>query len=84
MITALITRPDRLVIAVAALLWVWMLGEAAVAQRISCCGPFPTRAIDFTSWMVMVGAMMLPTTTPAVRDVATRSYRRRQSRVVLE
>jgi predicted metal-binding membrane protein len=84
MITALITRPDRLVIAVAALLWVWMLGEAAVAQRISCCGPFPTKASDVSSWMVMVGAMMLPTTTPAVRDVATRSYRSRRSRVVLE
>jgi hypothetical protein len=37
MITALRTYPDRLVLAVAAVLWVWMLGEAAVARRISCC-----------------------------------------------
>jgi predicted metal-binding membrane protein len=84
MITALKTQPDRLVLAVAALLWVWMLGEAAVARRISCCGPFPTTTADITSWMVMVGAMMLPTTTTAVRDVATRSYRNRRPRAVLE
>ncbi len=32
----------------------------------------------------MVGAMMLPTTAPAVRDIATRSYRSRRSRSVLE
>lgn len=84
MITALRTYPDRLILAVAAMLWVWMLGEAAVARRLSCCGPFPTKAADLTSWMVMVGAMMLPTTTPAVRDVATRSYRSRRPHAVLE
>jgi predicted metal-binding membrane protein len=67
----------------AALLWLWMLGDAASMRRISCCEPFPTSVADFTSWMVMVGAMMLPTTTPAVRDVATRSYRNRRPRAVL-
>lgn len=61
-----------------------MLGEAAVAQRLSCCGPHPTPAADLILWMVMVAAMMLPTTTAAVRDVATRSFRNRRLRVVLE
>jgi predicted metal-binding membrane protein len=83
MITALKMQPDRLVLAVAALLWVWMLWEAAAARRISCCEPSPTTAADLTSWMVMVGAMMLPTTMPAVRDIATRSYRSRRARAVL-
>jgi hypothetical protein len=63
MITSLKTYPDRLALAVAAVSWVWMLGEAAVGRRISCCEPFPTTAADLTLWMVMVGAMMLPTTT---------------------
>jgi predicted metal-binding membrane protein len=83
MITALQMHADRLVVAVAALLWLCMLGEAAAGRRISCCEPFPTRAADFTAWMTMAGAMMLPTTAPAVRDVATRSYRRRRPRAVL-
>jgi predicted metal-binding membrane protein len=78
------SRPDRLVIAIAVLSWVWMLGEAAAAQRLSCCGPHPTQAADLISWIVMVGAMMLPTTALAVRDVATRSFRSRRLRVVLE
>jgi len=84
MITALRNHPDRLVLAVAAVLWIWMLGEAAVARRISCSGPCSTKAMDLTLWMVMVGAMMLPTTAPAVQDVALRSYRSRRLLAVLE
>ena len=84
MMTALHMHLDRWVLAAAALSWAWMLGEAAAARRMSCCEPLPTRAADFTSWMLMVAAMMLPTTTPAVRDVATRSYRSRRPRAVLE
>ena len=84
MMTMLQTHPERLVIAIAALSWGWMLREAAAAQRLSCCAANPTAAADFALWMVMVGAMMLPTTAPAVRDVATRSYRSRRPRAVLE
>lgn len=84
MITRLPIHPESLVIAAAVSSWVWMLGEAAVARRLSCCGPYPTAATDFASWIVMVGAMMLPTTTSAVRDAAQRSYRGRRSRAVLE
>src|SRR5947209_4448230 len=84
MITMLQMHPERLVIATAVLSWVWMLGEAAFAQRLSCCGPVPTAEAEVASWMLMVGAMMLPTTTAAVRDVAARSYRGRRPRAVLE
>ncbi len=59
-----------------------MVGEAAGAKRLSCCEQYPTRAADLALWMVMVGAMMLPTTTAAVRDVAQRSYRSMRPRVV--
>src|ERR1700683_2099405 len=75
---------NRCVIVLAALLWLWMLGEAAAARRMSCCESFPTKTADFISWMAMVGAMMLPTTTPAVQDVANRSYRSRRPRAVVE
>ena len=84
MITLLKTHPERLVIAVAAFSWGWMFWEATAAQRLSCCGPRPTMAADFASWLVMVGAMMLPTTTAAVQDVAARSYRYRRPWAVLE
>ncbi|HEV3146298.1 MAG TPA: DUF2182 domain-containing protein [Gemmataceae bacterium] len=78
------THPERVVIALAAFSWGWMFWEATSARRLSCCAPHPTAAADFASWMVMVGAMMLPTTTLAVQDVATRSYRYRRPFVVLE
>jgi predicted metal-binding membrane protein len=84
MMALLQSRPDRLVISLAMLSWVWMLGEATAAHRLSCCAPHPTPAVDLMSWTLMVGAMMLPTTIPAVRDVATRSFRSRRIRVVLE
>lgn len=84
MMASLQSRPDRLVILAAAGSWVWMIGEAAAARRLSCCAPHPTAAVDLMSWTLMVGAMMLPTTIPAVRDVATRSFRSKRIRVVLE
>jgi predicted metal-binding membrane protein len=84
MINALKTCPDRLVLAVAAVLWAWMLLEAASARSVSCCAPFPTKAADLTAWMAMIGAMMLPTTTAAVRDIAGRSYRARRPLAVIE
>jgi predicted metal-binding membrane protein len=83
MITALKTHPERIVLTIAALSWISMLGQAAVARRLSCCEPHPTMASDFTSWITMVGAMMLPTTISAVRDVAIRSYRSRRLRSVV-
>ncbi len=84
MMAGLQARPDRVVIAIAVLSWTWMLGEAATAQRLSCCEPYPSRSDDLGSWILMVGAMMLPTAIPAIRDVATRSYRRRRILAVLE
>jgi predicted metal-binding membrane protein len=84
MMASLQSHPDRLVIAIAAWSWAWMLGEAAAARSLSCCAPHPTPAADLISWMVMVGAMMLPVTTPAVRNVAARSFRSRRLRAVLE
>jgi predicted metal-binding membrane protein len=84
MITMLKAHPERLVIVVATLSWGWMLGEAAFSQRLSCCGSHPTLATDFALWMAMAAAMMLPTTTSAVRDVAIRSYRSRRLLAVTE
>jgi len=84
MISVFKAHPERLVIAIAAFCWGWMFWEAMAAQRLSCCRPHPTAAADFASWMVMVGAMMLPTTTSSLHDVAARSYRHRRPRAVLE
>lgn len=84
MMAALQSHPERLVIAISALSWVWMLGHTAATQRLSCCVSHPTTTADVASWMLMVCAMMLPTTTLAVRDVATRSFRSRRIRAVLE
>ncbi len=42
-------------------------------------GPSPSKlSDDLLTWMIMVGAMMLPTSLPAVNDVMRRSYRRRR------
>src|SRR5262249_39031550 len=84
MITVLKTHPERLVFAVAAFSWGWMFWEAMAAKRLSCGGPHATATADLASWMVMIGAMMLPTTTSAVQDVAVRSYRFRRPCAVLE
>jgi hypothetical protein len=82
MTSVLRAHPERIVIALAAIAWLSMFAEAAAARRLSCCGPHPSTARDFASWIAMAGAMMLPTTVYAVRDVAMRSYYNRRLRAV--
>jgi predicted metal-binding membrane protein len=74
---------ERLVLAIASLSWGCMIFEAGGSGRLSCCEPHPTTVVEIRAWMLMVAAMMLPTTTFAVRDVAIRSFRSRRLRAVL-
>jgi predicted metal-binding membrane protein len=76
-------RPDRAVIVVCALAWVWMLAHVAASPRLTCCHPHPPLSEDAAGWVGMVLAMMLPVTLASVRDVADRSYRARRSRAVV-
>jgi predicted metal-binding membrane protein len=75
-------QPDRIIIGLSTIAWLWMLGEAAAARRLACCGPHPSAAEDMVAWLGMVVSMMMPTTIPAVRDIAARSYRVRRLRAV--
>jgi predicted metal-binding membrane protein len=77
------SHPERLVMALVVAAWAWILGHAALAQRMSCCPPQPTVAQECMAWTAMIVAMMLPTTLPGVRDVAARSYRHRRIRAVV-
>jgi predicted metal-binding membrane protein len=78
------THPERLALGLVALSWGWMLVEAAAARSFSCCTPHPSPAADLLAWIAMTVAMMVPTTLASLRDVATRSYRVRRVRAVLE
>ncbi|MGH7136215.1 MAG: DUF2182 domain-containing protein [Pirellulales bacterium] len=71
--------PPTIAIAIlAAVCWFAMIWRHAAGEHFAS-GPTPsTLADDFLGWIVMAGAMMLPTTLPAVDDVMRRSYRRRR------
>lgn len=76
-------RPERVVLLVAGAVWVWMLGEALFAQRLTCCAERPSALVELGGWVGMIVAMMLPSMELSLEDVVRRSYRRRRWRAVL-
>lgn len=71
---------SRVVLGLAALAWLWMLGDAVAGQRLTCCAPYPSTAEDAVGWIAMVVAMMLPTTVDTLADLVRRTYRARRRR----
>lgn len=80
---ALQSHPERLAILVSVAVWVWMIADAAATRRLTCCPPHASTAEDFTAWLAMVIAMMLPAAIAGASSVARRSYRARRVRAVL-
>ncbi len=62
----------------AAVCWIGMILLHAAWGHFASDSTVLRPAADFLAWMLMAGAMMLPTTLPAVDDVTRRSYRRRR------
>jgi predicted metal-binding membrane protein len=77
---SLLRTPERLVMALVALAWLWMLGDALTARRFTCCAPHPSAAEDLRGWIAMIVAMMMPAAVAGIADVARRSYRVRRLR----
>ena len=65
------------ILVLSAACWVGMIRYHAAGYHCFICGSFVG---DLFAWMLMVGAMMLPMTLPAIDDVSRRTYR--QQRVV--
>ncbi len=68
----------------AACCWIGMILRHGAREHFVLHSSLSAPAADFFDWMLMVGAMMLPTTLPAIDDVVRRSYRRRRWRATLE
>jgi len=64
--------------------WIGMIRYHTAGEHFASGSPPSILADEFLAWMFMVGAMMLPTTLPAVDDVAQRSYRRRRLLAAME
>jgi predicted metal-binding membrane protein len=77
------THPEGLALGLGIVAWGWMLSEAIGAPRRLCCGSAASPGEDVVAWMLMVIAMMVPTTTSNLRDIAGRSYRVRRLRAVI-
>ncbi len=73
-------EPGRALLGLAALAWLWMLGDAVAGRRMTCCAPDPTFAEDAVGWIAMVIAMMVPTAIDTLRDLVRRTYRARRWR----
>jgi predicted metal-binding membrane protein len=65
--------------ALAVLAWVAMALHVLAGGHV-CCAASP--AAEWSAWMAMIVAMMVPTLGDALRDVALRSYRVRRGRAV--
>jgi predicted metal-binding membrane protein len=68
----------------AAACWIGMILHHALGDHFTSDPSLSSLSYDFLAWMVMIGAMMLPTTLPAVDDVMRRSYRRRRLTAAVE
>ncbi len=76
------SHPERLASVLSAVSWAWILSHSARAQRFTCCQPHPSSSEEMSAWMLMVGAMMVPTTFLSLENISLRSYRARRLRAV--
>ena len=64
--------------------WIGMILHHAAGGHFATGSSLTAAGNELLGWMAMVGAMMLPTTVPAVDDLIRRSYRRRRLIASLE